>query len=132
MQNFSNTSLAIVAYAQVSGTDGSSTLCNSGIATTRLGMGTFRLSLPVGSQNQIGLGQLAATDLVTVTPLTLSTASPPTGPVLLTVVNNQDTNDKLVLFGTSATTAIDTDFSVVIYRSNIPGGGNLGGNGIPA
>ena len=130
MQNFSQAQLAVVAYAQVSGADGSSTLCNSGLNTTRLGMGTFQLGLPVGSQNQLGLGQLAATDLVTVTPLSLSTT--PTTPLAVMVVNNNDTNNKLVLFGSSATTAVDTDFSVIIYRSLIPGGGNLGGNGIPA
>ena len=63
MQNFSQAQLAVVAYAQVNG-DGTSPLCNSGIATTRLGAGTYQLGLPVGSQNQLGLGQLAATDLV--------------------------------------------------------------------
>ena len=130
MQNFSQAQLAVVAYAQVSGTDGSSTLCNSGLNTTRLGMGTFQLGLPVGSQNQLGLGQLFQTDLVTVTPLSASTI--PTTPLAVMVVNNNDTNNKLVLFGSSATTAVDTDFSVIIYRSLIPGGGNLGSNGIPA
>lgn len=130
MQNFSQAQLAVVAYAQVSGTDGSSTLCNSGLATTRLGTGTYQLGLPVGSQNQLGLGQLAPTDLVTVTPL--SAAIAPTTPLMVMVVNNTDTNNKLVLFGSSATTAVDSDFSVIIYRSLVPGGGNLGGNGIPA
>jgi hypothetical protein len=130
MQNFSQAQLAVVAYAQVSGTDGSSTLCNSGLATTRLGAGTYQLGLPVGSQNQLGLGQLAATDLVTVTPLSVATT--PTTPLMVMVVNNTDTNNKLVLFGSSATTAVDSNFSVIIYRSLVPGGGNLGGNGIPA
>lgn len=135
MQNFSQAQLAVVAYAQVSGQDGSSSLCNSGIATTRLGMGTFQLGLPVGSQNQIGLGQLAATDLVVVTPLTPYTGLIGPGnpvPVQMLVVNNNNTNNKLVLFGTSSTTAVDCDFSVIIYRSLIPGGGNLSNNTIPA
>ena len=129
MQNFSQAQLAVVAYAQVNG-DGTSPLCNSGIATTRLGAGTYQLGLPVGSQNQLGLGQLVATDLVTVTPLSASTT--PTTPLMVMVVNNGDTNNKLVLFGSSATTAVDTSFSVIIYRSLIPGGGNLGNNGVPA
>jgi hypothetical protein len=132
MQNFSQAQLAVVAYAQVAGTDGSSTLCNSGLATTRLGMGTYQLGLPVGSQNQLGLGQLTATDLVTVTPLVGSAVTTPTTPLMVMVVNNTDTNNKLVLFGSSATTAVDSSFSVIIYRSLVPGGGNLGGNGIPA
>ena len=129
MQNFSQAHLAVVAYAQVNG-DGTSPLCNSGIATTRLGAGTYQLGLPVGSQNQLGLGQLAATDLVVVTPLSATTT--PTTPLMVMVVNNTDTNNKLVLFGSSATTAVDTSFSVIIYRSLIPGGGNLGNNGVPA
>jgi hypothetical protein len=130
MQNFSQAQLAVVAYAQVNG-DGTSPLCNSGIATTKLGVGTFQLGLPVGSQNQLGLGQLAATDLVVVTPLS-ATTTPTTITLMVMVVNNTDTNNKLVLFGSSATTAVDTSFSVIIYRSLIPGGGNLSNNGIPA
>jgi hypothetical protein len=127
MQNFSQAQLAVVAYAQVSGADGSSTLCNSGIATSRLGIGTYQLGLPAGSQNQLGLTQLAATDLVVVTPL--SASSTPTTPLMVMVVNNQDPANKLVLFGSSATTAVDSDFSVIIYRSLVPGGG---ATGIPA
>ena len=70
--NFSQAQLAIVAYAEVSGTDGSSTKTNSGIATTRLGLGTYALDLPVASQNQIGLQQFSDRDLIFVQPLNAS------------------------------------------------------------
>jgi len=119
---FDQAKLAVVAYAEVSGTDGSSTRTNSGIATTRLALGTYQLSLPVASQNQIGLEQFSDRDLVFVTALNAAT------PISITAVNNGGTpavpgaspTNKLVLTGTSATTAADTDFAVMILRTLTP------------
>ena len=114
--NFSQAQLAIVAYAEVSGADGtgSSTKTNSGIVTTRLGLGTFALDLPVASQNQIGLQQFSDRDLIFVQVLNASF------PVAATAVNDADPTRKLVFIGSSATTAVDADFAVLILRTLTP------------
>jgi hypothetical protein len=106
--------LAIVAYAQVSGADGSSTKTNSGITTTLLAMGTYALNLPVASQNQIGLEQISDRDLIFVQPLNATT------PIAVTAVNKADQTQILVFTGSSATTAVNCDFSVLILRTVTP------------
>ena len=117
---FDQAKLAVVAYAEVNGTTGTSTKTNSGIVTTRLGTGTYQLSLPVASQNQLGLTQFSDRDLIFIQPLNA------TAPLGATAVNDQalgtppaataDVN-KLVFIGSSATTAVDSDFSVLILRT---------------
>jgi hypothetical protein len=108
---FDQAKLAVVAYAEVSGTDGSSTKTNSGIVTTRLGTGTYQLALPVASQNQIGLQQFSDRDLIFVQPLNA------TLPLSTTAVNDSNQTNKIVFLGSSATTAADSDFSVLILRT---------------
>lgn len=114
MFNFSQAQLAIVAYAEVNGTDGTSTKTNSGITTTRLALGTYAIDLPVASQNQIGLQQFSDRDLMFVQPLNADF------PVAATAVNDADQTRKLVFTGSSATTAVDCGFSVLILRTLTP------------
>jgi len=117
---FDQAKLAVVAYAEVNGFTGTSTLTNSGIVTTRLGLGTYQLSLPVASQNQLGLTQFSDRDLIFVQPLNAQF------PLCTTAVNDKSVGvppaatldvNKLVFIGMSATTAIDSDFSVLILRT---------------
>ena len=124
---FDQAKLAIVAYAEVNGVDGTSTLTNSGISTTRLALGTYALDLPVASQNQIGLQQFSDRDLIFVQPLNADF------PVAATAVNDNYSASgtynigpqtpqtrKLVFTGSSATTAVDCSFSVLILRTVTP------------
>ena len=111
---FDQAKLAIVAYGEVSGVDGSSTKTNSGVVTTRLGLGTFQISLPVASQNQIGLQQFSDRDLIFIQPLGA------TFPTMSTAVNDVDQTNKLVFLGTSATTAVDVSFSFLVLRTLTP------------
>ena len=113
---FDQAKLAVVAYAEVSAADGSSTRTNSGIVTTRLALGTYALDLPVASQNQIGLQQFSDRDLIFIQPLG------GTFPVMsnCATVNDSNQTRKLVFFGASSTTAVDSDFSVLILRTLTP------------
>jgi hypothetical protein len=111
---FDQAKLAVVAYAEVSGTDGSSTRTNSGISTTRLALGTYALDMPVASQNQVGLQQFSDRDLIFVQPLNAS------APIAATAVNDANQTRKLVFTGSSATTAVDCDFSVLMLRTLTP------------
>ena len=117
---FDQAKLAVVAYAEVVGSDGSSTRTNSGIVTTRLGVGTYQLSLPVASQNQLGLTQFSDRDLIFVQPLNsafpISTAAVNNNTVGVPSAPTLDVN-KLVFTGLSSTTAVDTDFAVLILRT---------------
>jgi hypothetical protein len=112
---FDQAKLAIVAYGEVSGTDGSSTKTNSGVVTTRLGLGTFQISLPNGSalQPQL-LEQFSDRDLIFIQPLH------PTAPIATSAVNDANRTNKLVFLGSSATTAVDCDFSFLILRTVTP------------
>ena len=111
---FDQAKLACVAYGQVSGVDGSSTKTNSGVVTTRLGLGTYQISLPVAAQNQVGLQQFSDRDLVIVQPLNATVA------LCSSAVNNADQTAKLVFIGSSATTAIDSDFAFIVLRTLTP------------
>ena len=112
---FDQAKLAVVAYAEVSGTDGSSTRTNSGIATTRLALGTYQISLPNGTPLQPQtLSQFSDRDLVFIQPLNA------TAPIAATAVNSADPTRKLVFTGSSATTAVPCDFSFLILRTLTP------------
>ena len=115
---FDQAKLAVVAYAEVNGSDGTSTKTNSGITTTRLNVGTYALDLPVASANQLGLQQFSDRDLIFVQPLTTFSSMPGAGPLGSMAVNDVDPTRKIVLIGT--TTAIDASFSVLILRTLTP------------
>ena len=116
---FDQAKLAVVAYAEVNGADGSSTKTNSGIVTTKLNSGTYALDLPVASANQLGLQQFSDRDLIFVQPLATTTVFPPPTPMSCIAVNDVDPTRKLVLTG-SGTTAIVCSFSVLILRTLTP------------
>ena len=122
---FDQAKLAIVAYGEVSGFDGSSTKTNSGVTTTRLGLGTYQISLPIASQNQIGLTQFSDRDLIFIQPLgantpVMSNASTVNDAAAGTPAAASLDVNKLVFFGASSTTAVDCDFSFLILRTLTP------------
>jgi hypothetical protein len=112
--NFSQAPLGIVAYGEVVGADGSSPGMNSGVATARLGTGTYSLTLPTNqaqaANREITIIQLKGASFV---PL-----------FHCCDVDDSDPATKMVYIGSSATTAVDADFSFIIFRSllNPPAG----------
>ena len=68
----------------------------------------------MASQNQIGLQQFSDRDLIFVQPMNA------TAPLGSSAVNDADQTRKLVFIGSSATTAVDSDFSVIILRTLTP------------
>lgn len=120
---FSAPNLATVAYADVS-SDGSSTRSNSGVVTTRLGLGTYAIILPTN------LGQLQASDLFLVQ---IKREGAPLHGIDAVVDDNfggdQAQFEKVIYFfdGTpsggssppASSTNIDTDFNVLILRTTI-------------
>jgi hypothetical protein len=119
---FDSAGLAIVAYVQVDGTDGSSNstaLANSGVTTTKVPghTGDYLIQLSTA------LGQDPSRDLIFVQP-TLSTAIDLVYPPAAIVVDGDDYT-KEVLIGTynavtHGTTALDCDFNVLILRTILP------------
>ncbi len=109
---FDSAGLAIVAYAEVTGSDGSSTATNSGVTTTKLGTGQYRVTLPVGKQ------QSNTRDLIFVCPK----AHPLTSSPLSHAVDDSDVANKDVAIygGSPLATFADADFSVLILRTIIP------------
>jgi hypothetical protein len=108
---FDSAGLAIVAYAEVL-SDGTSPTTNSGVTTTKLGTGQYRVTLPSGKQ------QDNARDLVFVTPK----ASPLTSsPLSHAVDDNDPANKDVAIYGGSPlATFADASFSVLILRTIIP------------
>jgi hypothetical protein len=113
MNLFDSANLACVAYAEVDGATGASTACNSGLLTTRVSTGVYHLSLPTG------LGQVASKDLIVVQPKVTTAPSTPAGNVTA-LVNDTDTDTKVVYCGNSVTTQVDCSFSVIVLRTTVP------------
>ena len=119
---FDSAGLAIVAYVQVKGSDGSSSstaLANSGVTTTKVpgNTGDYLVQLSTA------VGQDPSRDLIFVQP-TLTTKITQTGAVLASLLPSAvvtDANDwtKEVQIG-STTTALDCDFNVLILRTMLP------------
>ena len=104
---FDSAGLAIVAYAEVVGSTGASTLTNSGVTTTLVTTGVYNVVLPADKTQQ------AARDLIfiqvkgtSVTPVTSK-------------VDDSDPTTKVVRI-TDATTLLNSDFSILILRTIIP------------
>lgn len=97
---------ALVAYAEVSGAAGTSTTMNSGVMTSRTALGTYTVTLQTAMQQADSLSQIYVQPRGTV-------------PLMSAV---EDTSDqvKTVRFSSSSTTAVNTDFSIFIWRSTIP------------
>jgi hypothetical protein len=110
--NFNQASLGLVAYADVVGATGLSPNLNSGVVTARTGVGTYTVTLPGGlfqsSDREMMFVQIKGT-----VPLFNCSDVDSTNPSI-----------KTVFIGSSATTAVDADFSVLVFRSllNPPAG----------
>jgi hypothetical protein len=108
---FDTAALAIVAYAKVDGHTGASTKTNSGGVKTakRLGGGYYVSLSP-------SLTQDPTRDLI----LIQATAKSPPAPADLAapIVIDQQNATKIVMFGL-ATTIVDSDFTVIIFRTTI-------------
>jgi hypothetical protein len=112
--NFSGANLATVAYANVDGAAGASTVTNSGITTTRTALGTYVVILPTN------LTQTAGRDLIVVTPK--APAGAPVA-VMFTVDDALDATKTISFFdgnpANGATTKLDSSFSILILRTTI-------------
>jgi hypothetical protein len=109
---FDSAGLAIVAYLEVTGSNGTSTNCNSGVTTTKTGTGQYDIILP---SNKL---QSSPRDLIFVEVNGAITSTP-----YSSKVDNADPQTKHVgIYGGTAplTTFADADFSVVIMRTIVP------------
>jgi hypothetical protein len=105
MLGFSTPDFALVAYAEVFGTDGNSTTMNSGIGTSRVSPGVYALVLPTNLQQLDNLSQIyVQTRGVIPCWHTVDDGSPQV---------------KGVRFSATGTPNMDTSFSVTIWRSVI-------------
>lgn len=111
---FSAPNLATVAYAEVNGSDGNSTTCNSGVTTTRTAAGTYVVVLPTG------MFQAQARDLIFVQPKGPDGAMVPKMAVIDDVL---DATKTIAIFGgdpaVAGTTRVDSNFSILILRTTI-------------
>jgi hypothetical protein len=108
---FDSAGLAIVAYAEVLA-DGSSVATNSGVATTKIGTGQYRITLPVNKT------QDNSRDLIFVTPKAYPLSS---GPLSHAVDDRDPANKDVAIYGVSPiATFADAPFSVIILRTIIP------------
>lgn len=118
---FSGSNLATVAYADVDGATGASTVTNSGVTTTITASGTYTVVLPTGlTQNQ-------GRDLIFVTPTTNATDTQPNPAGLvakMAVVDDTLPATKTVAIfagdpSLAAATRINSSFSILILRTTI-------------
>lgn len=118
---FSGVNLATVAYADVDGATGASTVTNSGVTTTITASGTYTVVLPTG------LTQAGGRDLIFVTPTTNATDTQPNPAGLIAkmaVVDDTLAATKTIaIFGgdpsVAAPTRINSSFSILILRTTI-------------
>jgi hypothetical protein len=119
---FDSAGLAIVAYVQVAGATGVSVatgLANSGVSTTKVSTGLYQVFLPTA------ITQDASRDLIFVQPKAVpSTTAIQLGcAIIANVVEENATTKQVKLTGVSAallTTAVDSDFDVLILRTILP------------
>lgn len=118
--NFAGANLATVAYAEVAGADGSSTTANSGVLTTRIAQGLYNVILPTG------LAQVQSRDLIFVQPKGPYGTTQLGGALVAKsaeVDDSDPTTKAIAIFdgnpALSASTRIDSDFSILILRTTI-------------
>ena len=108
---FNSPNLATVAYAEVDGTAGASTVCNSGLTTTRTALGVYVAILPTG------LFQAEGRDLIFVQVKRKGAA------VMTDVDDSLDATKTISLWdgnpANAATTKVDASFSILILRTTI-------------
>jgi len=100
---FDSAGLAIVAYAEVA-VDGSSTVNNSGVTTTKTASGTYNVILPADKTQQVGR------DLIFV-------QANGTGPLTATVSETDPVTKVVETF--SGATVADGAFTILILRTII-------------
>ncbi len=112
--SYSGANLATVAYAEVDGTAGASTVNNSGVTTTRIGLGQYVVILPSGQ------GQNGGRDLVFIQAkhAVASTAA------AISDFDDAQEATKTVTFWSgdpalAAATKLDCSFSILILRTTI-------------
>ena len=118
---FDSAGLAVVAYAQVdgaTGASGSSQLANSGVFTTRISQGVYNVNLSTAIE------QDPSRDLIFVQPKA-TTAIPAAGARSAVITESGNDITKIVeIFGTDVlggtTTALDSDFNILILRTILP------------
>lgn len=108
---FDSAGLAIVAYLEVTGTDGTSANCNSGVTTTKTGTGQYDIILPAGKL------QNSPRDLIFVEVNGTITSTPYSSKV---DNSNAQTKHVGIYGGGPLTTFADADFSVIILRTIVP------------
>jgi hypothetical protein len=116
---FDSAGLAIVAYAQVTGGTSSTATANSGVSTTRVTTGIYQVFLPTG------LAQSDTKDLIFVQPkANPSTTAIQLGCAVVADVVEESAATKQVkltgVSGTLTTTAVDSDFDILILRTIMP------------
>jgi len=121
--------LAVVAYAEVVGSNGTSTLTNSGVYTTRISSGLYQIDLsknPDGTPSQQDLKQFSDRDLIVVTPN--PTTQDMQSNFFVYACANSETGGAIKNVGLGAVvdqggvhfSAVDCDFSFIIYRTLTP------------
>ena len=117
---FDSAGLAIVAYAQVDGatgqSEGTTSLANSGVSTTRTATGVYYVTLPTG------LAQDLSRDLIFVQPK-VTTALPTGGARTANVFEVDAASKQVTIFAQSPwlnTTALDSDFDILVLRTILP------------
>ena len=118
---FSGSNLATVAYAEVDGATGASTVTNSGVTTTITASGTYTVVLPTGITQDVGR------DLIFVTPKTnnADTQPNPAGLVakMAVVDDTLEATKTIAIFSgdptAAAATRINSSFSIIILRTTI-------------
>lgn len=115
---FSGPNLATVAYAEVDGTAGASTVTNSGVTTTRTASGTYVVILPTT------LAQDVSRDLIFVQPKANNDGSSFNIPRFATVDDSLSITKTINVWSgnpaAASSTLIDGSFSIVILRTTLP------------
>jgi hypothetical protein len=114
---FSGANLATVAYAEVDGAAGASTVTNSGVTTTRTASGTYAVVLPTT------LGQDVSRDLIFVQAKANNDGSSFAIPRFATVDDSLTITKTVNIWSGNpaavAATLIDGSFSILILRTTI-------------
>jgi hypothetical protein len=113
---FSGANLATVAYAEVDGVAGASTVTNSGVTTTRSAAGTYVLVLPTG------LTQNTGRDLIFVQAKANNDGTSLVAKMSV-VDDSLEATKTIAIFSGDPTlagsTRIDSSFSILILRTTI-------------
>lgn len=114
--SFSGANLATVAYAEVDGVAGASTVTNSGVSTTRTAAGTYVVILPTGLTQNVGR------DLIFVQPKANNDGTSFVAKMAVVDDSLEATKTIAIFSGDptlAASTRIDSSFSILILRTTI-------------